>query len=119
MNIIQKRYPNYPLEIIHKNRLYPFNMFIMKYHIFQIYMDFVFDLLNELESKITLPPNNNYQCRVFGFIAERLLTIFLDMIQHNQFNISNLSILEMQTLFVKNIEPINLKLDYNKGLYYY
>lgn len=110
ISIIKKKYPNYSFNVVKNQYLYPFNMFISKYDIFIFYMEFLFDLLFELESKITLPPEHSYQSRVFGFIGERLLNIFIDMVRSNQFpHLKQISIGQMQTLFVKNYAPLVFK----------
>lgn len=101
--IIDEKYPTFKqsFDFILNNRfLYPCNMFIMKTEDFKKYCEFYFDIMNEflkrqniqtiddLRSKIDnewedyckrFSPNNEkwYQTRIGGFLAERLLTIFV------------------------------------------
>ena len=57
------------------------NMFIMRQEIFVHYAEWLFDLLSDLESRTNLnqplfqPPSP--QTRVFGFLGERLLNVYL------------------------------------------
>ncbi len=59
------------------NRAYFFNIFLMKKEIFLEYCNWLFKILYECEKdiKISWYP---YQARVFWFLAERLLNVFLE-----------------------------------------
>lgn len=51
-------------------------MFILKDGHFQEFMAWWFDVLFEFERRIDLTKYTNYQQRIFGFIAERLLNVW-------------------------------------------
>jgi len=63
---------------------YAYNMFIAKKEIFNDYCDWLFKILEYCENKITRR-EDNYQKRYAGFLAERLLTIYLDY--HKEFKL--------------------------------
>lgn len=115
MEIIKSRYPSYANRldyvIQNQNYMYPYNMFIAKYDVFDTYMKFLFDLLLEFESKIVIP-EDNYQRRVFAFMAERMLTIFLDMCNQTT---RKLKVACLKTLFINEKTPSNTKLAYQNN----
>ena len=60
------------------------NMFITKFSIFDEYCNWLFSILFELEKCINLNGHDEYQARVFGFMAERLFNVF---IRHHSFSV--------------------------------
>lgn len=73
-------YPDYKesFEFImdKNNKLSPFNMFVTNKEILNEYCDWLFTILKEIEDKIYIS-QYPYQQRVFGFMAERLLNVFV------------------------------------------
>lgn len=59
------------------NELSPCNMFILKWHDFDKYCTWLFNILNEVEKRINIEYYSNYQKRIFGFMGERLFNVFL------------------------------------------
>ncbi|MDO5138476.1 MAG: DUF4422 domain-containing protein [Oscillospiraceae bacterium] len=55
-----------------------FNMFIMKKNLFFNYCEWIFPLLFELENRMDISAYSDYEARVFGFIAERLLDVWME-----------------------------------------
>lgn len=55
-----------------------FNMFIMKYEVFVEYCSWLFDILFELERRLDISSYNKNDSRVFGFVSERLLDIWIE-----------------------------------------
>ena len=53
------------------------NMFIMCKNLYQEYCEFLFGVLLEAQARIDLSGYNAYQSRIYGFISERLLNIFV------------------------------------------
>lgn len=97
--ILGNKFPTYleDFEIVmNKNKLYAYNMFIMKKQIFEEYMEWLFTLLFELERIITISDRELYQARVFGFLSERLLIVFL---QNYERTCKRLKILELPIMF--------------------
>lgn len=54
-----------------------YNMFIMTWHNFDAYCTWLFPLLSEMERRIDVSRYNPMQGRVFGYMAERLLNVWL------------------------------------------
>ena len=78
-SILTEKYPEY-LDALHEvllgKRLYANNMFILKDEHFQEFMAWWFDLLFEFERRIDVNNYTDYQKRIMGFMAERLLTVW-------------------------------------------
>ena len=55
-----------------------FNMFVMKKEKAEAYCAWLFDILFELERKLDVSQYNNYDRRVFGFVSERLLDVWIE-----------------------------------------
>ncbi len=55
-----------------------FNMFIMKREIFDRYCAWLFPILFEVERRIDTETYSDYDKRLFGFLSERLLDVFLE-----------------------------------------
>lgn len=79
-------------EVFNNNIFYPYNMFITHKNLFDNYCNWLFLILFELEKKIQIP-NDFYQRRIFGFIGERLLNVW---VLHN-----NLKVKNHKVLFIK------------------
>jgi hypothetical protein len=78
-NIINELTPEYNeayTKYMKKNNiLYPYNMFVCKFELFDDYCKWMFKILSEAENRIKLSPYT-HQRRVFGFVSERLLGIY-------------------------------------------
>lgn len=55
-----------------------FNMFIMKKDLADRYCEWLFDVLFELEKRLDISSYDDNDKRVFGFVAERLLDVWLE-----------------------------------------
>ena len=60
-----------------KTYLFPYNMIIAKADVFDAYVDWLFEILLKLESIENLDGYDTYQSRVYGFLSERLLNVWL------------------------------------------
>ena len=79
--IILERYPSYlyAFDTCMKRTIgHRFNMFIMQYNFLDSYCAWLFDILFELETRLDLSNYSQNDSRVFGFVGERLLDIWLD-----------------------------------------
>ena len=98
MKIIQEKYPEYSNSISkyldNNNEIYLMNIFIAKSEWVNKYCEWLFSILFEVEKNISIS-DDNYQKRVFGFLSERLLTLY---VKHNNFKVK-----ELPLLFVKNL----------------
>ena len=54
-----------------------FNMLVMKRPPFNAYCSWLFDVLLELEKRLDISAYSPYDARVFGFVAERLLDVWI------------------------------------------
>lgn len=55
-----------------------YNMFIMKWDVFDGYCRWMFPILFEIEDRVDISGYSSYDKRVFGFLAERMLDIYLE-----------------------------------------
>lgn len=60
-----------------RGTLIPYNVYVMKWELFDEYCKFIFGVFSELEKRIDLNKHVGYQSRVFGYMAERLFTVFM------------------------------------------
>ena len=79
--IVAELYPDYSTafaKVMEYKRLHIFNMFVMKWELFDAYCNFLFGVLFELEKRIDISHYDVYEARVFGFLAERLLNVWVE-----------------------------------------
>lgn len=78
---IIKEYEDYRYSFLHifefGNEVSLFNMFIMPISFFEQYCEWLFPLLEGMEHEIDFAGRDEYQRRVFGFLAERLQNVFV------------------------------------------
>lgn len=100
--IIEEKQPGY-LEAFDKTfeskEMYPFNMFVLPWKLFDEYMNWLFPILFELEKRSKIDFNNHYQKRVCAFIAERLQTVW--------FEHKKLRVKELNVLYFKNYKAVH------------
>lgn len=91
--VINELYPDYSKSwektSYFSNALFHYNMFITSKEIINNYCHWLFSILFEVEKRIELSPYP-YQQRVFGFMSERLLTLYFT---HNNYKIKHLPVL--------------------------
>ena len=56
---------------------FPYNTYIMEWERFCEYCSFIFPVFENMENLIDYTKHTGYQSRVFGYMAERLLTVFI------------------------------------------
>lgn len=79
-NIIREKYPEYYdtfLDLVHKNKTYFGNIMAAKKELFDEYAEWLFSILFELQERIELRFTDDYHKRVFGFISEFLLYVWV------------------------------------------
>ncbi|BAP85226.1 exopolysaccharide biosynthesis protein [Paucilactobacillus hokkaidonensis JCM 18461] len=79
--IIKEKYPDYiPSynKVMQRKSAHMFNMFLMKRDKFNEYCEWMFDILFELESRTSVVNYSQYEQRVYGFVSELLLDVWLD-----------------------------------------
>lgn len=79
--IIKDKCPEY-LEAYDKRmsmtKGHRFNMFIMRKKYFEEYCQWLFDILFELEKRLDISDYSEKDARVFGYVSERLIDVWID-----------------------------------------
>ena len=79
--IIHDVCPDYDLAfysvMMRNNALSPYNMFVIGWADFESYCTWLFKILGEAEKRINIENYSNVQKRIFGYMAERLLNVWL------------------------------------------
>lgn len=100
--VLEELYPDY-LEDLYwfaeEKKGYSYNMFIMKREQFNEYSDWLFSILFEME-KIILKEKTVNENRLYGFVSERLLNIW---IHHNNLKCKEFDIYNTEKNFRKRI----------------
>ena len=79
--ILKEKYPSflpYFDNVMKNTKGHRFNMFIMKREALDRYCTWLFDILFELERRLDISTYSKNDRRVFGFVAERLLDVWLE-----------------------------------------
>ena len=101
-NVICEKYPQYINEydkVMNGNRSYLTNMLVARREIFDEYCTWLFDILFEVERRVDISNYTIQEARIFGYISERLLTVW---IFHNNYHY-----IEKHTMNIE--EPITLR----------
>ena len=78
--IISEKYPEYLPQYdssMKKTSGHRFNMFIMKKELLDEYCSWLFSILFELEERLDISSYSDNDARVFGFVSERLLDVWI------------------------------------------
>ena len=79
--VISEKYPEYLAaynKVMDSTKGYRFNMCIMRKDLLDNYCSWLFDILFEVEKRLDISNYSSYDARVFGFISERLLDIWVE-----------------------------------------
>jgi len=79
--VIIEQCPEYSFafsKVMDGRRLSLFNMFVLRSELFNRYCEWLFSILFEVEKRIPYKEYGPYQGRVFGFLAERLLNVWVE-----------------------------------------
>ncbi|MGG8496010.1 DUF4422 domain-containing protein [Tenacibaculum sp. TC6] len=101
-----------------KNSLVHYNMFITSKNIADDYFEWLFTILFEAEKRVKLSPYI-YQQRVFGFMSERLMTLYF---YHNKFRKKYLPVLFLKEENLEKHTPhksVTLLLNIHKNLIFF
>lgn len=103
-------------EVLGGDKLYSCNMFITRKELLDDYASFLFPILFSLENQIPYLMYSKYNQRVFGFLAERIFTIYL---RKNNFSLEEYSVKDTLSLKVQNQKRVrilkNLAFDNENG----
>ena len=78
--IISEKHPRYLAgfdAVMQRTRGHRFNMLIMKRPVLDAYCEWLFNILFELEERLDIGEYSQNDARVFGFVGERLLDVWL------------------------------------------
>jgi len=78
--VIKEKYPDYSqaYDVVMKARsAHMFNMFIMKTSFFDDYSKFIFNVLSDLENRIDISDFSTQEARVYGYLSELLMDVWL------------------------------------------
>ena len=79
--VLTKKYPQFVPTFdatLKRTTGHRFNMFIMRRDLLDQYCSWLFDVLFELERRLDISSYSEYEKRVFGFVAERLLDVWIE-----------------------------------------
>ena len=80
-NVIKKLQPDYVCAmetVFNARKMSPYNMFVMRAELFDLYMTWLFEILFTAQKSIPFEDYGPYQKRVFGFLAERLFNVWIE-----------------------------------------
>lgn len=103
-NIIKEIYPEYSIafnKVMNRTWAHMFNMFVMRKDYFDEYCEWLFTILFELEKRIDISKYTTMEARVFGFISELLLDVWLETKQIGYKEV-NVSFMERQNWLKKS-----------------
>ncbi len=111
--ILEDKYPGYLSEfdiLMKQTKAHMFNMFIMKEEDYRLYCEWLFDILFELEKRVDISDYSPFQKRIFGFLSELLLNVW---VAHQKLRVKEIPVvhLEGDNIFLKGISLIKRKLN--------
>ena len=95
-DIIKEKYPKYLKEFdrLHKRTsAHMFNMFIMRKDILDKYLEWLFNILFELEKRVDKSKYDQFHARFFGRVSELLLDVWINT---NEINYKEVKVIDMQ-----------------------
>ncbi len=97
LEIIKEHYPEYVAawdKVMKSTSGHRFNMFIMKRAVLDGYLEWLFDILFRLEEVLDISGYSENDQRVFGFVSERLLDVWLIT---NHIRYTELAVINMES----------------------
>ncbi len=116
--IIQEICPKYSSafdETMERTKGHKFNMFIMKKTLADAYCEWLFEILFELEKRLDISEYSANDKRVFGFVAERLMDVWIET---NQIKYEEMPVMfmEKQNWLSKGGNFVKRKVEYQKKI---
>lgn len=118
--IIASEYELYDLafqNVLQRRSAHMFNMFIMKFNLFDEYSSWLFSVLGRVEDSIDISHYSVFEQRVFGFLSELLLDTWIDTKKYHYKEFPVL-MTENEHLVKKGIEMMKRKALGDKGEYF-
>ena len=94
--IIERQCPDYLRSfdsVMTDTEAYLFNMMICSREKFNAYCQWLFSIFDELEPMVDLSEYNDYQKRIYGFISERLLNVW---VRQNELKVCELGVVNTE-----------------------
>lgn len=101
--VIGELYPDYlPAfdTVMSGNTLHLYNMMIAPEKVFNAYCEWLFDILFALEPMTDMSDYSDYEKRVFGFLSERMLNVW---VLHNDLKVKSLKVKNPESSFKENL----------------
>lgn len=100
-------------KIFAGNRLHLYNMMVSSREIFDEYCEWLFAVLFELEKHVNMEGYTPYQQRLYGFLSERLLNVF---VEHKKLKVKQLRVKNTEQTF-KNAVKLFLRRQKNRIIF--
>ncbi|MCI6406540.1 DUF4422 domain-containing protein [Veillonella caviae] len=101
--IIAELYPDYSAaftKVCNRTWAHMFNMFVMRRDLYNQYCEWMFSILEELEKRVDISDYDTYESRIYGFVSEILLDVWLEA-NHIEYKEQNVSFMEPQNWMKK------------------
>ncbi len=98
LDVIDEKFPEYSesaKEYMNSHKHYFWNMFVMRWNIFDDYCKFLFGIFFEMEKRIDISDRNIIKQRIYAYLAERVTGIYITQLKKKE----NISIKEKYSLF--------------------
>lgn len=98
LEVIDEKFPEYSesaKEYMNSYKHYFWNMFVMRWNIFDDYCKFLFGIFFEMEKRIDISDRNIIKQRIYAYLAERVTGIYITQLKKKK----NISIKEKYSLF--------------------
>jgi len=89
-------------QLLNGHQAYFNNMFVLRRDLFERYCQWLFPLLEAIESRLPIETYNQQEARVIGYLSERLFNLWIHQLRAEQ---PQLRVLELDRVFVDNTEP--------------
>lgn len=119
-NVISNIYPDYIDvydQVMSSNSSYLMNMMIASKEVFNSYCKWLFDILFELETITDLTDYSTQEARIYGYMSERLLTVW---VLKNKLNIKEFPFINIEenSRLIKKIAELTHMYQMTKDLIY-
>jgi hypothetical protein len=116
--IIKNMYPEYLISfdrVMKRKKAHMFNMLIAKKEIFDDYSEWLFNVLFEVEKNIDISKYSPSEARIFGYISELLLDVWID-VNKPKYKELPVTFIEGQNYLVKGSRMLKRKFLYNGNI---
>lgn len=97
--VMSELYPEYSQdlkEVLNGHRSYLFNMFFCHKVLMDQYCEWLFHVLKEVEARVDISKYNPQQARIYGYMAERLMTVY---VRHHHLKIKEVQVFNTENKY--------------------